>query len=279
MYQFFVEPSQIRQDEKEIVIRGRDAHHMRDVLRLHIGEEVSVRLRGQETGEADAETTEREYRFGNIAAAGQSQGEGEKEYRCGIKEYRDNEVILTLYFIKEAGVELPSPVVLFQGLPKGDKMELIIQKAVELGVSEIVPMRTRRTVVKPDEKRAQAKTARWQAIAEAAAKQSKRGILPRVGHIRAFKEAVAYAGSLDVLLFPYELAEDMARTRSVIDGISPGASVGIFIGPEGGFAEEEVMLAREAGAQPITLGRRILRTETAGLVVLSWLVYRLEGLT
>lgn len=246
MYRFFVEPSQIQ--DKRIVIRGRDVNHIRNVLRMKIGEEIAV-----------------------------SNGMDSREYRCGIEEYREDEVICTLRFIKEDGVELPSKIYLFQGLPKADKMELIIQKAVELGVHKVIPVAAKRCVVKLDDKKAASRISRWQGIAEAAAKQSKRGVIPTVHAVMGMGEAVEYAKSMDVRLIPYELAENMARTKSLIGAVKSGSSIAVFIGPEGGFEECEVQAAVEAGIEPITLGRRILRTETAGLAVLSWLMYQLES--
>lgn len=245
MYQFFVEPDQIQ--GSKIVITGNDVNHIRNVLRMRPGEEIAV-----------------------------SNGIDGKEYRCHIEQFTENEVVCTLRFIKEDGVELPSKIYLFQGLPKADKMELIIQKAVELGVYEIIPVAVKRCVVKLDEKKAAGKLSRWQGIAEAAAKQSKRGIIPDVHAVMSMKEAVAYASQTDVRLIPYELSGDMARTRQIIGRIAPGQSVSVFIGPEGGFEESEIQMASEGGIAPITLGRRILRTETAGLTVLSWLMYHLE---
>ena len=245
MYQFFVEPSQIQ--DKRIVITGNDVNHIKNVLRMKIGEEIAV-----------------------------SNGIDGKEYRCGIEELGEDQIVCTLRFIKEDGVELASQIYLFQGLPKADKMELIIQKAVELGVHEIIPMATKRCVVKLDEKKAVSKINRWQGIAEAAAKQSKRGVIPQVHSVMNMKEAVAYAGEMEVRLIPYELAEDMAHTKQLIEQVKPGQKVAIFIGPEGGFEEAEVQMALEAGIEPITLGRRILRTETAGFTILSWLMYHLE---
>ena len=200
-----------------------------------------------------------------------------KEYRCGIESFTQDEVICRLRFIKEDGLELPAQVTLFQGLPKGDKMELIVQKTVELGVARIVPVATRRSVVKLDEKKARAKTVRWQGIAEAAAKQSRRGIVPRVEDVCSLKEALEQAADMDVKLMPYELSEGMERTRQLVESVRPGQKIAVFIGPEGGFEETEVAQAKDAGFEPITLGRRILRTETAGLTVMSWLMYRLEG--
>lgn len=246
MYRFFVEPSQIQ--GKRIVITGRDVNHIKNVLRMKIGEEIAV-----------------------------SNGVDSREYRCGIEEYTESEVICTLHFIKEDGVELPSKIYLFQGLPKADKMELVIQKAIELGAYEVIPVAAKRCVVKLDEKKAEAKISRWQGIAEAAAKQSRRGVIPAVHTVMSMQEAIKYAQTMDVRLIPYELAEDMQRTRELIESVRPGGSVAVFIGPEGGFEESEVQAALHAGIEPITLGRRILRTETAGLTVLSWLMYQLES--
>lgn len=245
MYQFFVEPSQIQ--DKKIIITGSDVNHMKNVLRMKVGEEIAVR-----------------------------NGVDGKEYRCGIEAFAQDQVICSLRFVKEEGVELPSKIYLFQGIPKADKMELIVQKAVELGVYEVIPVAVKRCVVRLDEKKARAKVSRWQGIAEAAAKQSKRGVVPAVKEPMTMKEAAAYARGMDVKMIPYELAEDMAHTKKMIEAIRPGESVAVFIGPEGGFEESEISEALAAGIEPVTLGKRILRTETAGLVVLSWLMYHFE---
>ena len=155
-------------------------------------------------------------------------------------------------------------------------MELIVQKAVELGAYQIVPVAAHRSVVKLDEKKAAAKVSRWQAIAEAASKQSRRGVIPQVRQVMNWEQALNHVKDLPVKLIPYELAEDMGRTRKVLENLEPGQDIAVFIGPEGGFEEREVALAMAAGVTPITLGRRILRTETAGMTVLSWLMYQLE---
>jgi len=246
MYQFFVEPSQIQGNR--ITITGKDVNHIKNVLRMKAGEEISI-----------------------------SNGVDGKDYRCGIEELLDEEIICSLRFIKEDGVELPSKVYLFQGLPKADKMELIIQKAVELGVHAVIPVSCKRSVVKLDDKKAKSKITRWQQIAEAAAKQSKRSIIPEVKEVLSMKEAVALAEQCEVKLIPYELAEGMEKTKEIINSLKPGEDVAIFIGPEGGFEESEVQLAIENGIVPITLGKRILRTETAGMTVLSWIMYQLES--
>lgn len=245
MYQFFVSPDQIQ--GKKIIITGKDVNHIKNVLRMKAGEEIAV-----------------------------SNGVDGREYRCGIQEILEDEVICELRFIKEEGLELPSRITLFQGLPKADKMELIIQKAVELGVYEIIPVSCKRTVVRLDEKKEKSKINRWQGIAEAAAKQSKRGIIPSVGAVMSMKEAIAYSRSAKVRIIPYELAENMADTKKIINSLQPGEDIAVFIGPEGGFEESEVQAAVEEGIQPVTLGKRILRTETAGLTVLSWIMYQLE---
>lgn len=245
MYQFFVEPSQIQ--DRKIVITGSDVNHIKNVLRMKVGDEIAV-----------------------------SNGMDGKEYRCGIETFAEDEIVCGLRFIKEDGVELPSKIYLFQGLPKADKMELIIQKAVELGAFEVIPVSTKRCVVKLDEKKAANKVSRWQGIAEAAAKQSKRAVIPQVHSVLGMKEAIAYAQDMEVKLIPYELAEDMQHTKQMIESVQPGQRVAIFIGPEGGFEENEIQMALEAGIEPVTLGRRILRTETAGFTVISWLMYHLE---
>ena len=155
-------------------------------------------------------------------------------------------------------------------------MELINQKAVELGAFSIIPVETKRCVVKLDVKKAAKKVVRWQQIAESAAKQSKRMLIPEIHEVMTYKQALEFAKQLDVKLIPYELAKGMKETRELLSEIKPGQTVGIFIGPEGGFDESEIDQAKEAGAIPITLGKRILRTETAGLTTLSFLIYHFE---
>lgn len=248
MYQFFVEPSRINENDNRVTITGSDVNHIKNVLRMKTGEEIAV-----------------------------SNGQDGREYRCGILSLEEDRVVCELRFIKEDGVELPSKVFLFQGLPKADKMELIIQKAVELGVYQVVPVAAKRCVVKLDDKKAKSKAARWQGIAEAAAKQSKRGIIPQVSEVMGFAEALRFAADMDIRLIPYELAQDMEKTKAIFGKLRPGQSIAVFIGPEGGFEEKEIAMALEAGMEPVTLGKRILRTETAGLAVLSWIMYFLEG--
>ncbi|MDO4308471.1 MAG: 16S rRNA (uracil(1498)-N(3))-methyltransferase [Eubacteriales bacterium] len=246
MQRFFVEAHQIEEEKHQIHITGSDVKHIRNVLRMKTGEELWI-----------------------------SNG-ADREYHCTIEAFGEEEVLLHILYAQEPDYELPSRICLFQGLPKADKMELIIQKAVELGACEIIPVETKRCVVKLDAKKAEKKAQRWQQIAESAAKQSKRMLIPKVKNVVTFREALAYAGELDVILIPYELAKGMGETKAILSAIEPGQSIGIFIGPEGGFEETEVEAAVCAGARPITLGRRILRTETAGLAILSVLMFRLE---
>ena len=153
---------------------------------------------------------------------------------------------------------------------------LIIQKAVELGVYEIVPVATKRAVVKLDPKKEEKKRLRWQSIAESAAKQAGRALIPQIATCISFEKALRMCNGLDAALIPYEKAEGMQHARDQVRALHGKHSIGIFIGPEGGFEESEIEAARAAGAIPITLGHRILRTETAGLTMLSILMFELE---
>ena len=251
MQHFLVKPEQIAGNE--IRILGADVHHIARVLRMHPGEELSV-----------------------------SDGVTDREYRCGIESIGEDEVICRLRFNKEGGVELPLKITLFQGLPKADKMELIIQKATELGAYELVPLAAERSVVQLDEKKYEKKRERWQGIAEAAAKQSRRSIVPQIGDMMNMKQALKAAAEMELAAIPYELAEGMQETADFTKRFlklakeQSGARVGIFIGPEGGFSEEEASAAAAAGVMPLSLGRRILRTETAGMSLLSYMMLHLE---
>ena len=246
MQRFFVEPHQIDGERHEIHITGSDVNHIVNVLRMKKGEELWI-------------------------------SDKEKEYHCVIENAGEDEVLLHILYVQEPDYELKNRIYLFQGLPKADKMELIIQKAVELGAYSVVPVSTRRCVVKLDNKKAEKKVSRWQQIAESAAKQSKRMLIPNVHQVLSFKEALKYAESMDIRLIPYELAKGMQETKEILAAIEQGQSIGIFIGPEGGFEEKEVEAAISEGAKPITLGKRILRTETAGLAILSGLMFQLEN--
>jgi len=245
MHRFYVEQDLIR--DNYISIIGSDVNHIKNVLRLRQGDEIVI-----------------------------CNGQG-KDYYCIINEVSDNEVVAAIDAVKDTAAELKSRIALFQGLPKKDKFELIIQKAVELGAAEIVPVMTGRVVVKlEDKKKEEKKLQRWQAIAMEAAKQSGRGIIPAVRPVHSFFDAIKALSRMDLALIPYEKATDISITRELLGKIADYSRIGVFIGPEGGVEEEEIKLAMEHNIRPITLGRRILRTETAGLAILSMMMLMLE---
>lgn len=244
MYRFFVEPSQI--GEKKITIIGSDVNHIKNVLRMKCGEKIAI-----------------------------SDGQ-EQEYYCIIEKLEDEQIIATIEEIAMDRKELPVRITLFQGIPKSDKLELIIQKAVELGVCEIVPVAMKRCVAKIDSKKVDKKVERFNAIALSAAKQAKRNVIPTVTMPMSWKEAVAYGKTMDACFVPYEDARGMAHTKEVIRNLHGVKSIALYIGPEGGFDDDEITQAKEEGFQVITLGKRILRTETAGLAALSIFMYELE---
>ncbi|MBQ8975070.1 MAG: 16S rRNA (uracil(1498)-N(3))-methyltransferase [Oscillospiraceae bacterium] len=245
MSQFFVSPEQI--NVAAVAITGGDVNHIKNVLRKRVGDSITV-----------------------------SDGVN-LPYICRITELSGD--IVRAEIVSQLGFspELPVKVTLFQGLAKGDKMDLIIQKTVELGVSEIVPVAMHNCVMRLDQKKADSRVKRWQAIAESAAKQSRRGIIPTVTMPMTFSAAMEYARPMSRKLLPYEHERGMERTRQIIDSCAGCESIGIFIGPEGGYTPEEVSEATESfGWSVISLGRRILRTETAGMCALSMLVYALD---
>lgn len=247
MYHFFVDSSAI--GEGKVRITGADLNHMKNVLRMKPGAAVLI-----------------------------SDGTG-KDYNCQVETYTEGEGILEILSENEDSRELPSRIWLFQGLPKSDKMEVIIQKAVELGAAGVIPVATRNAVVKLDAKKAESKVRRWQAIAESAAKQSKRSYIPQVGAVMSLKEAFSYIEEqkFDLCMIPYELEKGMDGTKQVLSRLASGQQIAVFIGPEGGFDEEEIRLALEKNVIPVSLGKRILRTETAGPAILALLMMKFEG--
>lgn len=246
MHRFYTDKGYLNHADKNVTITGEDVNHIKNVLRLKCGDEILV-----------------------------SDGEG-TDYQCRISELNADSVVADIEDVFRNSAELPVKITLFQGMPKSDKLEFIIQKAVELGVTEIVPVMTKRTVVKIEDKKAGKKLERYNMIARSAGKQSGRGLIPEVKGFMTFKEAIGYAKELDMNIIPYEDARGMEYARQVIQEIKGKKSLGIFIGPEGGFAKEEVEQAMEIGAKCITLGNRILRTETAGLTVLSIIMFALD---
>jgi len=239
-----------------IPIAGDDAHHIAFSLRMAVGERLTV---------CDMQKT---------------------EYVCTITDIKPELVLLHIDEIHENSTELPLEITLYQSLPKGDKMEYIVQKAVELGVSRVIPVAGARCIVKLDERNAQKKIVRWQKIAEEAAKQCGRGMIPQIGMPISFAGAVEEGRKTDLPLFCYEgdgtvslkTVLDEARTRlSVGDGNAAAPpTAAIYIGPEGGYDTKEVALAAAAGFPSVNLGRRILRCETASGFVLSCVTYAFE---
>lgn len=291
MHHFFAEAADI--SEREVRLRGENLRHLKNALRARPGERVLI-----------------------------SDGEG-TDYECEVAELGEEEILLRICFREEIH-ELPADIWLFQGLPKSDKMELILQKAVELGVRGIVPLESRNTVVRLNPGKAAAKRQRWQGIAEAAAKQSKRSIIPEVTLPMRWKDALSLLPDFSLRLIPYENVRGAERTRELLldlrelrkeaarppeeeaeDRKKRGDTgqraeeksrakgglplsenekktpegrrkIAVFIGPEGGFSEEEIEEARAAGMECLSLGKRILRTETAALCALSLLMLFLE---
>ena len=214
MHRFYVGTENI--EDNRIVITGSDVNHIKNVLRLNKGEKIVI-----------------------------CDGQG-KDYYCIIDNVAKEQVIAVIEDKQNANTELRTKIYLFQGLPKKDKMELIVQKAVELGVYEIVPVKMKRTIVKLDNvKKEQNKLNRWQTIANEASKQSRRGIIPKVHKLINYKEALEYAKQLECIIIPYELAMNMEYTRKVISEACKCKSIGVFIGPEGGFDESEIELAKK----------------------------------
>lgn len=236
MYNFFVEESSRNGDL--FAISGSDCNHIKNVLRMRVGDSLLVSSNGI-------------------------------SHLCEITAIDDNSVLVKIIEENYKSTNLPIKIHLFQGLPKSDKMELIIQKSVELGVEEIIPVEMNRCVSKLDGKKKLSKVSRWQSIAESAAKQSKRNIVPKVSEVLSFKEALKKAETLDLILIPYENADGMTATKQALLEIKSGMSIGIFIGPEGGFDEKEILSATKSGGKSISLGKRILRTETAAITAVS----------
>ena len=243
MYNFFVDES-CRQDDR-FLISGSDYNHIRNVLRMQPGDHFLVSCNGVSC-------------------------------LCCLEQLEEETVVAQIEEEDYQNTELPVKIYLFQGLPKSDKMELIIQKTVELGVAGIVPVEMKRCVMKLEEKKKKSRQARWQAIAESAAKQSKRNVIPEVLDVLTYKQAMDQIKELDLFLVPYENERGMEATRDALNQIRPGMSVGILIGPEGGFDPKEVTQAQEAGAVIVSLGKRILRTETAAMTTVGMCMLHIE---
>ena len=242
MYNFFVKNENL--SENTIKIEGKDFFHAKNVLRMKEKDTFLVSI-------------------------------DNTNYLCEIKEFFSDYLIAEILEKDFFDTSLNLEIYLFQGLPKSDKLELIIQKAVELGVKEIIPVQMERCVAKIDGNKVKAKTERYQAIAESAAKQCKRAFIPTVSQPISLKMALEKAKDLDLLLIPYENEQGIKSTINALAKIKKGFKVGVLIGPEGGFSDTEIALAKSVG-QTISLGKRILRTETASITALSMLMLHAE---
>ena len=236
MYNFFVNENQKLNDK--YVITGADFNHIKNVLRMAVGDTFLVSENG----------------VSNL---------------CEIECFENESVVARVIEENYNDTNLPVKIYLFQGLPKGDKMELIIQKTVELGVEGIIPVEMNRCVVKLDDKKKKSKVSRWQTISESAAKQSKRNTIPEIYDVLTYKQAMEKAKEMDLFLVPYECKNGMEDTKAALSQIKNGMSIGILIGPEGGFDEKEVEQAFGNGGKVVSLGKRILRTETAAITSVS----------
>jgi 16S rRNA (uracil1498-N3)-methyltransferase len=243
MPRFFVNSKDIFDDN--INITGEDYNHIKKVLRLKCGEIITL-----------------------------SDGIG-NEYVAEIEEFGEGFVHTKVIESYKNTTEPPVKVTLYQGLPKSDKMDFIIQKSVELGISRIVPVLTERTVVRLDsEKDALKKSERWNRISQEASKQCNRGIIPKIEIPISFKEAIKQTKDNVLALIPYE-KESTNSLKQILKRVDNITEISVFIGPEGGFTEQEIEEAVNMGLNSVTLGPRILRTETAGITVLSILMYEL----
>ena len=253
MPKFFVEQEQIKEDK--IIIQGQDVNHIKKVLRAKIGDELQI---------CNSKTKE--------------------NFLCDIENIENEKILCQIKQKIEEKVESNIEVTIFQGLPKADKMEYIIQKSVELGVYDITPVEMKRCVVKLDEKDKNKKQIRWQKISEVAAKQCGRDIIPQINKIINIKNICNLIEKYDIVLVAYEnekentLKEQLKKIKEKInlEKEENKIKIGIVIGPEGGLENQDVELLKENGAKVITLGKRILRTETVALNILSIIMYELE---
>ena len=244
MPRFFVKTNQINNDNIDII--GEDVKHIKNVLRKQIGDKVEVC--NQDTGDS---------------------------YKCEIKNFSEDE-IKTNIIEKLKNIQEKVQVDIYQGLPKSDKMELIIQKSVELGANAIIPVNMKRCVVKLEGKDEAKKTDRWQKIAESAAKQCGRSFIPKVKNLIKVKDICNLINEYDAIIVAYENEKENTLKSELQKLDSANLKIGIVIGPEGGLEESDIKLLRENGARIVTLGNRILRTETVALNVLSIIMYEFE---
>ena len=254
MPKFFVKEEQIKEDK--IIIQGQDVNHIKKVLRAKIGDELQI-----------------------------CNNKTKENFLCDIENIENEEILCKIKEKVEEKAESNIEVTIFQGLPKADKMEYIIQKSVELGVYDITPVEMKRCVVKLDEKDKNKKQLRWQKISEVAAKQCGRDIIPQINKIINIKNICELIKKYDIVLVAYEnekqntLKEQLNLIKEKMEKLKSDEliKIGIVIGPEGGLEEQDIEKLKENGAKIITLGKRILRTETVALNVLSIIMYELEN--
>lgn len=246
MHKFFISKSSI--DGDIAIIEGDDVKHIYKVLRLEVGDEVSI-------NNCDGE-----------------------EFLGKIEDINKKQVIVKCIQKLELNNESPVEIYLFQGLPKSTKMDLIVQKATELGVKEVTPIITERVVVKSELGEFK-KLDRWNRIVLEACKQSKRSIIPKVNPPIEFEGLLDLLRNMDLIVVPYENAQGHG-IKNMVSSIDKShiKKIAVIIGPEGGFEEEEINRLKEVGAYIVTLGPRIFRTETAGFVCVSLIMYELGDL-
>lgn len=253
MPKFFVKKEQIQNNE--IIIQGQDVNHIKKVLRAKIGDELQI-----------------------------CNSQNGENFLCNIEKINNEDILCIIKHKIEEKVESNVEVTIFQGLPKADKMEYIIQKSVELGVYDITPVKMKRCVVKLDDKDKNKKVQRWQKISEVAAKQCGRDLIPTIKDIINIKKLCNLIGNYDIVLVAYEnerentLREqlEIIKGKICLNKNDRKFKIGVIIGPEGGLEEDDVKSLKENGAEIITLGKRILRTETVALNILSIIMYELE---
>lgn len=243
MPKFFVTEDKIT--DNQIIIDNEDVEHIIRVLRLEKGDRLTV---------CDGKGT---------------------DYEAEILEIEKKEIVCEIIDKTNSDTEPNIQVTLFQALPKASKMEYIIQKTTELGISEIVPVKLKRCVVKVDNKKDEKKKIdRWQKISESAAKQSGRGVIPKISNIMGLNEVIEKSKEFDLFFVPYE-CEEQKKLKEILLSKDDVKKVGFLIGPEGGFDIAETEELRANGIDTVTLGKRILRTETAGEAVLAMAMYEI----
>lgn len=249
MPKFFVRDDQINDNKVDII--GEDVNHISNVLRMKVGDEFQV---------CNSDTTE--------------------NYNVEIKSFEKEKIICSIINKMKSEAESDINLKIFQGIPKSDKMELIIQKSTELGIKELIPVDMERCVSKISGKDEKKKIDRWQKISEVAAKQSGRDMIPKIHNVIKINDIVKVISDFDMMIVPYEKAEGDSF-KDAIEEIKEydksNINIGIVIGPEGGFEPSEIVQLREAGAKIVTLGKRILRTETVALAMSSVIMYELGG--